>query len=248
MTGTMIVTGASRGIGAATARMAAKRGYDVVVNYNRAAKEAETVVADVEAAGRRAIAVQADVAKEADVLRLFETTDRELGRLTALVNNAGTVGPFGRLEDMEADAIHAVFDLNILGSFLCAREAIRRMSTKHGGTGGGIVNLGSIAARIGNANTWVHYAASKGAIESFTIGLAREVGPDGIRVNAVAPGLIDTEIHAPAGGRERFPKLIEETPLRKVGTPEDVAEAILWLLSDAANFVTAATIEIGGGR
>ncbi|MDX1542008.1 MAG: SDR family oxidoreductase, partial [Geminicoccaceae bacterium] len=227
MSGTLLITGGSRGIGAATARMAAAHGYDVAINFRSAGDAAERVAADVQDAGQQACIVQGNVADEADVRRLFETVDRELGRLTALVNNAGTVGPVCRVEDLGVEALRSVFELNVVGSFLCAREAVRRMSTRHGGEGGAIVNLSSIAARIGNPNVWVHYAASKGAIDSFTIGLAKEVGPDGIRVNAVAPGLIDTEIHAPLGGSDRYPAIAAETPLGRIGRPEDVAEAIL---------------------
>jgi NAD(P)-dependent dehydrogenase (short-subunit alcohol dehydrogenase family) len=248
MSGIMLVTGASRGIGAAIARMAADRGHDVAINYRGSKGAAEAVAADVEDAGQRACIVQGDVADDADVSRLFETVDRQLGRISALVNNAGTVGPVCRVEDIAHAELRAVFELNVIGSFLCAREAVRRMATRHGGSGGAIVNISSIAARIGNPNIWVHYAASKGAIDSFTIGLAKEVGPDGIRVNAVAPGLIDTEIHAPLGGSERYPSIAADTPLRRIGQPEEVAEAVLWLLSDAASFVTGTILEIGGGR
>jgi NAD(P)-dependent dehydrogenase (short-subunit alcohol dehydrogenase family) len=248
MSGIMVVTGASRGIGAATARLAAQRGFDVAVNYNRAEGPAQEVVADAKAKGVRAVAIQADVAKEDDVKRLFATTERELGRPTALVNNAGTVGAFGRVEEVDADMLRALLDLNVVASFVCAREAIRRMSTRHGGAGGVIVNVSSIASRLGNADTWVWYAASKGAIDAFTLGLAREVGGEGIRVNAVAPGLIDTEIHAPAGGRERIASQVASVPLGRVGTPEDVAECILWLASPASAYVNGAILEVGGGR
>jgi NAD(P)-dependent dehydrogenase (short-subunit alcohol dehydrogenase family) len=248
MSGILVVTGGSRGIGAATVRLAAAEGYDVAINYRSRQAAAEAVAAAATAHGVRALTVQGDMAKEADVLRLFETVDEELGRPTALVNNAGIVGPVGRVEDAEASALRAVFELNVVGCFLCAREAIRRMSTKRGGQGGAIVNLSSIAARMGSANLFVHYAASKAAVDGFTLGLAREVGSEGIRVNAVAPGLIDTEIHAPLGGDQRYPPIIESTPLGRVGTADEVAQAILWLLSDAASFVTGTVVEVGGGR
>ena len=184
------------------------------------------------------------------MVRLFEKIDAALGRPTALVNNAGTVGPVGRVEDIDGAALRAVFELNVIGCFLCAREAIRRMSTQHGGQGGGIVNVSSIAARLGNANRWVHYAASKGALDTFIFGLARKVGPDGIRVNAAAPGLIDTEIHEAAGGSECCPPIVQDAPLAESVrlTPEEVAETILWLLSDGASFVTGTGVEVCGGR
>jgi NAD(P)-dependent dehydrogenase (short-subunit alcohol dehydrogenase family) len=248
MSGVMVITGGSRGIGAATARLAATRGYDVAINYRTRQAAAEAVAADAALARVRAITVQGDVVREGDVVRLFEKVEAELGRPAALVNNAGIVGPVGRVEDLDATALRAVLELNVIGCFLCAREAIRRMSTRHGGRGGGIVNVSSIAARLGSANMWVHYAASKAAVDTFTRGLAREVGPDGIRVNAVAPGLIDTEIHEPAGGSDRYPPIVQDTPLGRIGAPEDVAEAVLWLLSDAASFVTGAVLEVSGGR
>jgi NAD(P)-dependent dehydrogenase (short-subunit alcohol dehydrogenase family) len=248
MSGLVVVTGGSRGIGAATARLAATRGYDVAINYRTRQAAAEAVAADAARAQVRAITVQGDMAKESDVVRLFETVDAELGRPSALVNNAGTVGPAGRVEDLDGAALKAVFDLNVIGVFVCAREAIRRMSTRRGGQGGAIVNVSSIAARLGSVNLLIHYAASKAALDTFTRGLAREVGPDGIRVNAVAPGLIDTEIHEPHGGSARYPPIVQETPLGRVGTPEEVAEAILWLLSDAASFVTGTVVDVSGGR
>lgn len=248
MSGIMVVTGGARGIGAATVRLAAARGYDVAINYRSARHAAEALAAEAAGAGARAIAVQGDVAKDEDVRRLFDTVDQELGPLTALVNNAGIVGPVGRVAEIDVASLQEVFAINCIGSFLCAREAIRRMSTGRGGKGGAIVNLSSRAAELGTANTWVWYAASKGAIDTFTIGLAREVGGEGIRVNAVAPGLIDTEIHGPAGGRERISKLLPEVPLKRVGTPEEVAESILWLLSDAASYVNGTIVDVGGGR
>jgi NAD(P)-dependent dehydrogenase (short-subunit alcohol dehydrogenase family) len=248
MSGIAIITGGSRGIGAAATKLLAAHGYDVAINYRSRQAAAEAVAAAAQEHGVRALTVQGDVAKEADVLRLFEAVEEERGRPSALVNNAGIVGPTGRVEDMEAAGLRALFELNVVGSILCAREAVRRMSTRRGGQGGAIVNISSIAARLGSPNTFVPYAATKGAIDSFTRGLARETGPDGIRVNAVAPGMIDTEIHAPLGGSERYPPVVEATPLRRVGTPDEVAQAILWLLSDAASFVTGSVVEIGGGR
>jgi NAD(P)-dependent dehydrogenase (short-subunit alcohol dehydrogenase family) len=248
MSGILLVTGASRGIGAAIARMAAARGYDVAINYRNARDAAEAVAADVQDAGQRACLVRGDVAVEADVVRMFETVDRELGRLDALVNNAGAVGPVCRVEDVTYETLRTVLDLNVIGSVLCAREAVRRMSTRRGGEGGAIVNISSIAARLGAPGVWVHYATSKGAIDSFTVGFAREAGPDGVRVNAVAPGLIDTEIHAPLGGSARYPEIAAATPLQRIGQPDEVAEAVLWLLSDAASFTTGTVLEVGGGR
>ncbi|HSA80996.1 MAG TPA: SDR family oxidoreductase [Geminicoccaceae bacterium] len=248
MSGILVVTGGPRGIGSATAKLAARQGYDVVINYRSRQAAADAVAAEAITHGLRAITVQGDVAKDADVARLFETVDHDLGRPSALVNNAGIVGPVGRVEDVEGSALRAVFELNVVRCLLCAREAVRRMSTRRGGQGGAIVNLSSIAARMGGAGLFVHYAASKAAIDAFTLDLAREVGPDGIRVNAVAPGLIDTEIHEPLGGGERYPPIIETTPLGRIGTPDEVARTILWLLSDAASFVTGAVVEVSGGR
>lgn len=244
----LIVTGSSRGIGAATARLAGRSGYDVVVNYAASGEAAEAVAADVTAAGGRSICVQGDMSREADILDLFERTDAAFGRLDALVNNAGTTGPMGRLADLTAKDLEDVLRLNVIGTVLASREAVRRMSMSLGGKGGSIVNLSSRAAALGGAGEWLHYAASKGAIESFTLGLAREVGGEGVRVNAVAPGLIATEIHSAAGGSDRLQILREKVPQDRIGTVEEVAATILWLLSGAASYVTGASVPISGGR
>ena len=246
--GVMIVTGGARGIGAATARLAGERGYAVCVNYLSNAQAAYGVVDEIRDAGGRAIAVQGDVAKEADVLRLFDETVRQFGTLTALVNNAGILERQTRLDDMEADRFERVFATNITGSFLCAREAVRRMSTKRGGRGGGIVNVSSMAARLGSPGEYVDYAASKGAIDSLTIGLAKEVAEDGIRVNAVRPGVIYTDIHARGGEPGRVDRVKSAVPLKRGGKPEEVARAILWLLSDEASYSTGTFIDVSGGR
>jgi NAD(P)-dependent dehydrogenase (short-subunit alcohol dehydrogenase family) len=247
-TGAIIVTGASRGIGAAVARLAAARGYPVAVNFAHAAAAAQTVVASIRAAGGQALALQADVADEQAVLALFNAAEAALGPLYGLVNNAGITGRLGRFADLEAADLARLLAVNVTGSLLCAREAVRRLSTAHGGRGGVIVNLSSLAARTGGAGDWVHYAASKGAINSFTLGLAREVAGEGVRVNAVAPGLIATEIHATAGAPDRLTRLAPSIPLRRPGSAEEVAEAVLWLLSPAASYVTGAVLEVGGGR
>ena len=244
----LIVTGASRGIVAAVARLAGARGYAVAVNYARDAVAANAVAAAIRAAGGRAVAIQADVAHEADVLRLFVAAEDALGPLTALVNNAGITGGIARVEDVTAEAITRALAVNVTGSMLCAREAVRRMSTRRGGAGGAIVNLSSLAARTGGSGEWVHYAATKGAINSFTLGLAREVGDEGIRVNAVAPGLIETDLHAAAGVPDRPARMAPSVPMRRAGTPDEPAEAVLWLLSPAAAYVTGTIIEVGGGR
>ena len=243
-----IVTGAGRGIGAATAILAASRGYAVCVNYRRSADDARDVVKAIVDAGGRAVAVAADVAVEEDVVRLFETAARELGTVTALVNNAGILERQMRVEDMDAARLRRVLDVNVVGSFLCAREAVKRMSTRHGGMGGAIVNVSSGAARWGSPDEYVDYAASKGAIDTMTIGLSKEVAAEGIRVNAVRPGLVITGIHAAGGEPGRVERMRSSVPLGRGGMPEEVATAILWLLSDEASFTTGAIIDVSGGR
>ncbi|MFL5275152.1 MAG: SDR family oxidoreductase [Myxococcales bacterium] len=244
----LIVTGGGRGIGAAVARLAGAQGYDVAVNYLLDRIAAEKVVDDVRDKGGSALSLAADVSREEDVLRLFETVTRELGPAGALVNSAGETGGFARVEDVTVETIAHVLAVNVTGTILCAREAVRRMSTKRGGKGGAIVNVSSLAARLGGANEWVHYAASKGAVETFTRGLAREVAAEGIRVNAVAPGLIETELHAAAGDPDRLNRLKGGVPMQRPGTAEEVAEGILWLLSPSASYTTGAILDIGGGR
>jgi NAD(P)-dependent dehydrogenase (short-subunit alcohol dehydrogenase family) len=246
--GTLIVTGGSRGIGAATARLAAARGYAVAVNFSTSESEARELVDEINGSGGRALAIHADVSSEDQILQLFETAERELGAITALVNNAGITGGFARVENVTAEAIERTLAVNVTGSILCAREAIRRMSTRRGGRGGAIVNISSRAAHIGGSGEWVHYAASKGAIDSFTIGLAREVATEGIRVNAVAPGLTETGLHAASGQPDRIKRLASTIPMGRPGLPEEIAESILWLLSPAASYITGAILEVGGGR
>lgn len=243
-----VITGASRGIGAATARLAAARGYAVGINYRTNGGAAEKVVGDIEAAGGRAVSIQADVSEEQDVLRLFETVDRSLGTVTALVNNAGILETQMRVADMTAERLNRVFRINVTGSFLCAREAIRRMSTRSGGPGGAIVNLSSGASRLGAPGEYVDYAASKGAIDTLTIGLSKEIAEEGIRVNAVRPGFIYTDIHASGGEPGRVDRVKAFVPMKRGGTPEEVAHAIMWLLSDEASYITGSIIDITGGR
>ncbi len=248
MTRVLLVTGASRGIGAATALLAAARGYDVCVNYRVDQAAAERIVRQIHSAGVRAVAVRADVARESEVERLFETCDRELGPVSGLVNNAGILEQQMRLETMDAARLRRVFDTNVVGAFICCREAVRRMSTKRGGAGGAIVNVSSGAARIGAPNEYIDYAASKGAVDTLTIGLAREVATEGIRVNAVRPGFIYTDIHASGGEPNRVDRVKTLVPMQRGGTADEVASAILWLLSDEASYTTGALIDVAGGK
>lgn len=243
-----LITGGSRGIGAATARLAAARGYAVAINYVRNAPAAGAVVSDIERVGGRCIAVKADVGSDTDVRRMFEEVDRRLGMLTALVNNAGVLDVQTRVEHMTAERLTRIFTINITGAFLCAREAVRRMSTVRGGRGGSIVNVSSGAARLGSPGEYVDYAASKGAIDTMTIGLAREVAEEGIRVNAVRPGFIYTDIHASGGEPNRVDRVKAFVPMKRGGRPEDVAQAILWLLSDEASYSTGTFIDVTGGK
>ena len=245
--GVVLITGASRGIGAATARLAAARGQAVCVNHSRSAAAAEALVAAIRDGGGRAIAVAADVSREDDVARLFARVDDELGALTVLVNNAGVLEPQMRVEQMTAARLHRVLAVNVVGAFLCAREAVRRMSTRHGGRGGAIVNVSSAAARLGSAGEYVDYAACKGAVDTMTIGLAREVAGEGIRVNAVRPAFIRTDIHASGGEPGRVDRVAPTVPMRRGGEADEVAHAILWLASGEASYTTGAFIEVTGG-
>lgn len=244
----VLVTGGSRGIGAATARLAAERGYAVCLTYKNQRDAADRVVADIERKGGKALALAGDVGVEADVLRVFEQMDAQLGRVTALVNNAGMLEHHMRVEEMTADRLHRVLTANVVGSFLCAREAVRRMSTRRGGSGGAIVNLSSMAARLGAPGEYVDYAASKGAIDAFTIGLAKEVAAEGIRVNAVRPGVIYTDIHASGGEPDRIERIKSAVPMLRGGQPEEVARAILFLLSDESSYSTGTFLDVSGGR
>jgi NAD(P)-dependent dehydrogenase (short-subunit alcohol dehydrogenase family) len=246
--GFVLVTGGSRGIGAATARLAAEHGYDVCLSYRDRGDSAQAVVADIEATGTRALAVQADVSAEQDVLRLFATAQVELGRLQGLVNNAGVLDRQSTVADLQSERIQHILAVNVLGAFLCAREAVRAMSTADGGLGGSIVNVSSRAAVLGGAGEYVDYAASKAAVDALTVGLSREVADVGIRVNAVRPGLIETEIHASGGEPGRVGRLGPTVPMGRGGTAEEVAEAIVWLLSDQASYVTGSFVEVSGGR
>ena len=246
--GTMIVTGASRGIGAATARLAAERGYAVAVNYRGDREGAENVVAAIAQAGGKAAAIRGDVAREADVRSLFDEAQAKLGPATVLVNNAGILERQTRLDDMEAARFERVLAVNVVGALLCAREAVLRMSTRHGGKGGAIVNVSSMAARLGSPGEYVDYAASKGAIDSLTIGLAKELAEEGIRVNAVRPGVIYTGIHASGGEPGRVDRVKGAVPMKRGGEPDEVARAILWLASDESSYCTGTFIDVSGGR
>ena len=243
----VIITGGSRGIGRATALAAAKRGFRVVVGYASNEAAANDVVTQIVAGNGKAIAVKCDVGSEADILALFKAAD-SFGTLGALVNNAGIVGPSIRVDEMSAERIARMMAVNVTGSILCAREAVKRMSTKHGGAGGVIINLSSVAARLGAPNTYVDYAASKGAIDSFTIGLGYEVANEGIRVAGIRPGLIDTDIHASGGEPDRAHRLAPNVPMKRIGTADEIANAIVWLMSDEASYVTSATLDVSGGR
>ncbi|WP_300710085.1 SDR family oxidoreductase [Limnohabitans sp.] len=244
----LLVTGGSRGIGAATALLAAQQGWSVAVNYTANSLAADEVVRQIRAAGGQAIAVKADVAEEDQVLRMFEHIDAKMGRLHGLVNNAGVVDVTARVDEMSVARWKRMFDINVIGSLICAREAVRRMSTKHGGEGGSIVNVSSAAARLGAPGQYVDYAAAKGAIDAFTIGLAKEVGGEGIRVNAVRPGLIETDIHASGGLPNRVKDLQHLVPAQRGGTAEEVAQAIVWLLSEQASYTTMSFLDVSGGR
>lgn len=244
----MLITGGSRGIGAATAQLAARGGWRVMLSYRDDRRAADQVVSSIVAAGGRASAVQADVGREDDVLAMFGTLDAQGGRLGALVNNAGIVAPAARVDAFDLARMERVFRTNVIGSFLCAREAVRRMSSRQGGRGGAIVNLSSVAARLGSPAEYVDYAASKGAIDTMTVGLAKEVATEGIRVNAVRPGLILTEIHASGGDAGRVERLLGQVPMRRAGSADEVAQSIVWLCSPQSGYVTGAVLDVGGGR
>jgi NAD(P)-dependent dehydrogenase (short-subunit alcohol dehydrogenase family) len=244
----MLITGGGRGIGSATARLAGQRGYAVAVNYRNDAASAQSVVEAIEHAGGRAVAVRGDVARERDVIAMFDAATQALGPVTALVNNAGILEQQMRLDEMDAARFERVLATNVAGVLLCAREAVRRMSTRHGGRGGGIVNVSSVAARLGSPGEYIDYAASKGAVDSLTVGLAREVADEGIRVNAVRPGVIYTDIHASGGEPGRVDRVKSAVPLKRGGQPEEVARAIVWLLSEESSYCTGAFLDVSGGR
>ena len=246
--GTLVVTGGGRGIGAAVCRLAAKEGYAVAVNYHSNEAAATKLIAEIQQSGGHAAAIRADIGRETDILQLFQRAEQQLGPLSALVNNAAITGGFARVDSVEATMLERLFAINVTGAILCAREAVRRLSTAHGGQGGAIVNISSRAAKLGSSGEWVHYAMSKGAIDTLTVGLAREVAKEGIRVNAVAPGLVQTDIHEEAGDPQRPVRLAQTIPLGRAGTPEEIAAGVVWLLSPAASYVTGAILEMGGGR
>ncbi|WP_229686074.1 SDR family oxidoreductase [Longimycelium tulufanense] len=248
MTGALIITGASRGIGAATARLAATQGYRICVNYLNDAAAAEAVVTDIENNGGQAIAVQADTSRSSEIDKLFRAVDTELGTLAGLVNNVGILGPQCRVDQLDEERLHRILTTNVAGYFLCAKQAVLRMSTAHGGRGGAIVNVSSAASRLGSPGEYVDYAASKGAVDTFTRGLALEVAAEGIRVNAVRPGFIYTDIHASGGDPQRVARLAAGLPMRRGGQPQEVAQAIVWLLSERASYVTGSFIDLAGGR
>ncbi|HZX67707.1 MAG TPA: SDR family oxidoreductase [Candidatus Elarobacter sp.] len=248
MPGVLLVTGASRGIGAAIARRAAADGYDVALTYAEDRTAAQQVAAEIAAAGRRALVLRTDVAREDEVVAAYAAVDAEFGRLDAVAINAGITGEFTRVEELDAAMLERVLAVNVVGAFVCAREAVRRMSTARGGSGGAIVVVSSVAARIGSPNEYVHYAASKAAVDTLIVGLAKEVAREGIRVNGVAPGLIDTEIHARGGRPERVAQIAPLVPMGRIGTPDEISAAVLWLLSPAASYVTGAVLDVSGGR
>ena len=248
MNPTLLITGGSRGIGAATALLAAQRGYAVAVNYTTNSLAADEIVRQIRALGGNAMAVQADVGIEAQVMAMFQKIDAKLGRLTALVNNAGVVDVAARVDEMSVARLKRMFDINVVGSFVCAREAVKRMSTRHGGSGGVIVNVSSAAARLGGSGQYVDYAASKGAIDTLTIGLAKEVALEGIRVNAVRPGIIETDIHASGGQPDRARQMAPLVPMQRAGSADEVAQAIVWLLSDESSYTTGTLLDVTGGR
>ena len=244
----VLITGGSRGIGAATALLAARHGYAVAVNYAANSLAADEVVRQIRQAGGQAMAVHADVADEAQVVAMFERIDARFGRLSALVNNAGVVDQTTRVEAITLARLQRMFEINVFGSFLCAREAVRRMSTRHGGSGGAIVNVSSVAARLGAPGQYVDYAAAKGAIDTFTVGLAKEVAAEGIRVNAVRPGIIETDIHASGGLPDRARDMAPQVPMQRAGSAEEVAESIVWLLGESSSYTTGALLDVTGGR
>lgn len=248
MSKVVLITGGSRGIGAAAALLAARQGFAVAVNYASNSMAAEAVVRQIREAGGQALSVQADVAKEREVLAMFETVDAKLGRLNALVNNAGVVDQTTRVDGITLERLQRMFEINVFGSFLCAREAVKRMSTRYGGSGGSIVNVSSAAARLGSPGQYVDYASAKGAIDTFTLGLAKEVAAEGIRVNAVRPGVIETDIHASGGLPNRARDVAPQVPMQRAGTAREVAESIVWLLGDQASYTTGALLDVAGGR